>query len=64
MEKNVEFFVSWREASSIAKRIKASKIKYSVQQVSGKSTLLFVFPEVSISQYVYLYFLFAARAGG
>lgn len=62
MEKDVEFFVSWREASSVVQRIKASRIRYSIRQVGGKSTLLFVFPKVSVSQYIYLYFLFG-RAG-
>ncbi|WP_400164329.1 hypothetical protein ACAF76_015620 [Brevibacillus sp. TJ4] len=64
MEKNVQFFVSWKDASGVARRIKSSQINYTIRQVSGKSTLLFVFPKVSVSQYIYLYLLFGTKAGG
>ncbi|MDF2678868.1 MAG: hypothetical protein K0R47_58 [Brevibacillus sp.] len=62
MEKNVQFSVTWREASRIMKKIKTSKLRYMVRQMEGKSSIAFVFPKVSVSQYVYLYILFGPRA--
>ncbi|QRG69090.1 hypothetical protein [Brevibacillus choshinensis] len=62
MEKNVQFSVTWREASRILKKIKTSKLRYTVRQLEGKSSIAFVFPKVSVSQYVYLYILFGPRA--
>jgi hypothetical protein len=64
MEQNVEFFASWREAANIRKKMKTSNIQYSISQLKGKSNILFVFPKVSISQYVYLHILFGTKAGG
>lgn len=64
MEQNVEFFASWREAANIRRKMKSSNIRYSIQQIKGKSNILFVFPQVSISQYVYLHILFGTKAGG
>lgn len=68
MEKNVQFFVTWKEASRIRKKIKATNLRYNVRQLEGKSSIAFVFPKVSVSQYVYLYILFgpwgADAAGG
>ncbi len=62
MEKNVQFSVTWREASRILKKIKTSKLRYTVKQLEGKTSIAFVFPKVSVSQYVYLYILFGPRA--
>ncbi|MFD2370219.1 hypothetical protein ACFSO0_09720 [Brevibacillus sp. GCM10020057] len=62
MEKNVQFSVSWREASRILKKIRASNLRYTVRQWEGKSNIVFVFPKVSVSQYVYLYIIFGSMA--
>ncbi|MDR7317108.1 hypothetical protein [Brevibacillus nitrificans] len=62
MEKNVQFSVTWREASRILKKIKTSNLRYMVRQMEGKASIAFVFPRVSVSQYVYLYILFGPRA--
>ncbi|GEB30784.1 MULTISPECIES: hypothetical protein [Brevibacillus] len=62
MEKNVQFSVSWREAVRILKRLKTSKLRYVVRQHAGKAGVAFVFPRVSVSQYVYLYIIFGPRA--
>ncbi|MGG1658130.1 hypothetical protein [Brevibacillus sp. NRS-1366] len=62
MEKNVQFSVPWREATRIIKKIKASKLRYFVKQMEGKTSIAFVFPKVSVSQYVYLYIIFGPRA--
>jgi hypothetical protein len=64
MEQNVEFFASWREAADIRRKMKTCNIQYSIQQLKGKSNILFVFPKVSISQYVYLHILFGIKVGG
>lgn len=62
MEKNVQFSVSWREASRILKKIQTSSLRYTVRQREGKANISFVFPSVSVSQYVYLYIIFGPRA--
>lgn len=62
MEKNVQFAVSWREASRAIRKLKASNLRYVARQSAGKSEVVFVFPNVSISQYVYLYILFGTKA--
>ncbi|WP_429844461.1 hypothetical protein [Brevibacillus sp. FIR094] len=62
MEKSVQFSVPWREATRIVKRIKTSKLRYFVRQPEGKTSVAFVFPRVSVSQYVYLYIIFGPRA--
>ncbi|RNB85991.1 hypothetical protein [Brevibacillus panacihumi] len=64
MEQYAEFFTTWREAASIRKKMNSSNIPYSLRQLPGKSNLLFVFPKVSISQYVYLHIIFGTKAGG
>jgi len=56
------FSVTWREAARIMKKIKMSNLRYRVRQMEGKSSVAFVFPRVSVSQYVYLYILFGPRA--
>lgn len=62
MEKNVQFSVSWREASRIMNKIKTGNMRYFVRQMDGKSSIAFIFPKVSVSQYVYLYILFGPKA--
>ncbi|EJL40299.1 hypothetical protein BAG01nite_31910 [Brevibacillus agri] len=62
MEKNVQFSVPWREATRILKRLKAGKLRFVVRQYAGKTGVAFVFPRVSVSQYVYLYIVFGPRA--
>lgn len=62
MGKNVQFSVTWREASRVFQKIKTSNLRYAVRQMEGKSSIAFVFPRVSVSQYVYLYILFGPRA--
>lgn len=61
MAKNISFHATWSEAYRMAQSLRNSKLRYSVRQTPGKSNLAFFFPEVSISQYVYLCILFGTH---
>ncbi|TRY27425.1 hypothetical protein FOI68_03440 [Brevibacillus sp. LEMMJ03] len=61
MEQNISFTVSWSDATRLAKMLQARNLRYAVKQLPGKTTLAFVFPKLSLSQYVYLYILFGAK---
>jgi hypothetical protein len=60
MEKAVYFSVSWRDAAEFTNKLKQSGLRYSIEQFPGSKSLAFVFPQVSMSQYVYLYVLFGS----
>jgi hypothetical protein len=61
MEQNISFTVSWSDAPRLAKTLKTRNLRYAVKQLPGKTNLAFVFPKLSLSQYVYLYVLFGAK---
>ncbi len=58
MEKAVYFSVSWREAAELARTLRQNGSLYAIEQFPGSENLAFVFPKVSMSQYIYLYMLF------
>ncbi len=57
MEKSIYFLVSWRDAAELTRKLAKKKLRYAIRQLPDLQELAFVFPHVSLSQYVYLYIL-------